>query len=133
MFKTELKTKLSNIFGLKRVTFDFPGEAKEQDILFINIDSVISSAGSGKAKAKVKGELSIFADTEKLPFGFFNKKINLALNADTIDLFFYEFDQNGEYFGNLVERKVKFVYFYNKQYDPDQGLITSITFNEVNP
>lgn len=121
---------MTRIFGIPKVSFDFPSESKEQDTIFINISQVISRVTAGVEACRAMGSLSVFANSDKLPFGFFNKKINSADLADTIDLFFYNIDQNAGYYGNLVERKCDFTYFYRDQYDPDHGEITSIVFSE---
>jgi hypothetical protein len=132
MFKTQIHDKLLNIFNVKKVTFELPSEAKEQECIFIHVDSAVSKVTNGRAIAKVQGTLSIFANGEKLPFGFFHKKINSANIDDSANFFFYNMDVNVTYFGNLIERKASFVYFYNEQYDPNNGEINELNFsNEV--
>lgn len=131
MFRAEIKTKLANIFGLPKVTFDAPSEAKEQEGVFVTIENAESRVTYGRAIAKVTGSISIFAVQDKLPFGFLNKKINSANVTDTANFFFYNIDQNEKYFGNLVERKAAFVYFYNAQYDPDAGVMDEVNLTFI--
>jgi hypothetical protein len=131
MFRSSLKTSLENIFGLKRVSFDTPGDTKEQEVLFVEIKNNVSRVTNGRAIAKATGTLSVYANQEKLPFGYFHKKINSANIEDTCNFFFHGFDSNEKYFGNLIERSLNFVYFYNSEYNPNSGLITSLETNEV--
>jgi hypothetical protein len=134
MFRKSMKAKLQRIFDMPKVSFESPSEAKEQETIFVEIEKSKASVTNGRAIAKVTGKLAIFANSDKLPFGFINKRINSADNSDTAEFFFYNIDQNEKYYGNLVERQVSFVYFYNDQYDPDAGEIDSVnlqtTFQE---
>jgi hypothetical protein len=134
MFETSLKDALVTVFGIPKVTYEAPSEAKEQQCLFVKIDSATSSIRNGVALAKVMGTISIFANSDKLPFGFFAKRIQRSEPDDTSAFYFYNMDKSEQYFGNLVERTCSFVYFYSEQYDPNGGLITSmestITFDE---
>lgn len=130
MFRKSLKEKLERIFGLPKVTFDAPGETKEQEGVFIQIDDAVSRVKKGRAIVKAQGVIAIFANAEKLPFGFFNKRLENADASDTADLFFYDIDTNIKYYQNLVERQCKFVYFFNQEYDPEAGEITSLTLSE---
>jgi hypothetical protein len=127
MFEKSLKGKLERIFGFKKVTFDHPSESQEQECIFIEVTSSRSSIKDGREISKTTGKLKVFASSEKMPFGFFAKRIKSALESDTKDLFFYDMDENSGYFGSLVERSMSFVYFFDSQYDPNLGTITSIT------
>lgn len=128
MFEKELKAKLKKIFGFEKVTYSEPSdEEKEQEYVFVKIEKSTTSVNNGEAKGRAVGSFSVFCNSEKMPFGFFNKRIHQADPADTIDLFFYNIDQNVKYFGNLVERTVSFVYFYKMQYDPNAGEINELT------
>lgn len=130
MFEKALAEKLQKIFPLSKVRFDEPSEAKEQEGIFVTVESSVSKITEKKARAKATGYLSIFANSEKLPFGFFNKRIS-AMGSDAKEIFFYNIDQNAKYFGNLVERRCYFVYFFETQFDPDTGLISSINLAEA--
>jgi hypothetical protein len=129
MFKKEMKAKLQRIFGIEKVTFEAPSEAKEQEAIFVEVENSKASVTKGRATAKVTGRLAIFSNSDKLPFGLINKRINSASPEDTAEFFFYNIDQNEKYYGNLVERQVSFVYLYSGQYDPSAGEISSVTFN----
>jgi hypothetical protein len=129
VFEKALKAKLLTIFGLAKASFESPSEAKEQECIFIKVDSNVSSVKQGLIKGRAKGSFAIFANSEKIPFGFLQKKINSAKPSDTVDIFFYNIDQNEKYFGNLVERSCGFVYFYSQQYDPDAGEMTSVNLS----
>lgn len=128
MFKAELKAKLSRIFefDLQKTTFDKPGESQEQEAVFIDVISSMNKISPPTESAKVTGRLHIFANADKLPYGYFSKKIKEADSADTKDLFFFEFEENKGTFRNICERSLSFIYFFEKQYDPEQGEITSI-------
>lgn len=128
MFRESLSEKLKKIFQIKAVSFDQPSEAKEQQVIFVSVESAISQVTKGRAVVRVSGGFSVFVNSDKLPFGYFNKRIEQASFEDTADLFFYNIDQNQKYFGNLVERRVSFIYFYDSQYDPAAGEISSINF-----
>ncbi len=129
MFRAELATKLDHIFGMN-ATYLAPSDSMEQDVLFIEINECTSRITEGKAYAKVLGSLIVFSQLDKLPFGFFNKKIQQANHASTKDLFFFDIDLNPANsparIQNIMERRLRFVYLYNAQYDPNNGAITSI-------
>lgn len=126
MFEKELKAKLKKIFEMEKVTFEEPADTKEQQALFIDVLTSNVQAREGMASGKVTGTFSIFANSDKMPFGFIAKKIAKANPSDTKDIFFYNVEQNVKYYGNLVERKTGFVYFFSEQYDPEQGEIDSL-------
>jgi hypothetical protein len=130
MFKKDLSEKLKTIFGFSKVTFDAPSDAFEQDTLFIEISECRSRASQGKAYAKVFGSVIVFSQENKLPFGFFNKRIEKAEHRLTKDLFFFNVDVTNEAspatLVNISERRASFVYFYNAQYDPALGELTTL-------
>lgn len=129
MFEKSLAEKLGRIFGLNRVSYEAPkDETREQECIFIKVDKAMSSIREGVQKARAQGSIVMYVNSEKMPFGFINKKIQQARSEDTKDLFFYNIDQNQKYYGNLVERSSDFVYFHSAQYDPNQGEINSIEF-----
>lgn len=135
MFRHDLQTKLSQIFGFKKTTFDAPSVNSndatfEQDVLFIEVNEANSRVSDGKEIAKVEGSLVVFSQMEKIPFGFFSKKIQAADRTLTKDLFFFDVDLNPinspARFQNIAERRIRFVYLYSAQYDPSHGQITSL-------
>lgn len=135
MFRSELQEKLSAIFGLRKTTFDAPSVNSsngsfEQDTLFIEINESNSRVTEGRAYAKVLGSLVVFSQMDKMPFGFFAKKIQQANHSLTKDFFFFDIDLNPvsspARLQNITERRVRFVYLYSAQYDPAHGLITSL-------
>jgi hypothetical protein len=128
MFEKELKDRLGRIFQLKRVTFDLPSEDREQEVLFIKVDRSASSIRFEEAIFRVYGSFSVFANSEKMPFGYINKKIRAAHPQDITDFFFYDIDENEKYFGNLVERRCSFIFLYKTEYDPESGEISQVNF-----
>jgi hypothetical protein len=135
VFRAELQAKLQSIFGLRKTTFDAPSVNStngsfEQDTLFIEVNECNSRVTEGRAYAKVIGSLVVFSQMDKMPFGYFNKKIQQASHADTKDLFFFDIDLNPASsparLQNITERRVRFVYLYSAQYDPAHGSITSL-------
>lgn len=134
MFRNKLKTHFENIFGFKKTTYDTPSDQYEQDTIFINVDQCQSRITEGREIAKVNGTITIFSQHEKLPFGFLNKRIQNANFDDTRRLFFYDFEEDPANSParilNLSERRAKFVFLYDAQYDPNQGELTSVEFGE---
>lgn len=128
MFEQELADKFKRIFDFKKVTYDDPGESNEQEGLFINVESPHFVIKDGVAKARIEGQAYVFANTMKLPFGYFSKAIAKANPADTRKLFFFEIEDNTPRYRNIVQRGFSFVYFFSGQYDPDLGNIESVTF-----
>lgn len=136
MFRAELSRKLSEIFGIRNVSFDAHSDSFEQDTLFIEIEHSHARATETTIHAKVMGSLVIFSQLDKLPYGFFNKKIQSASHALTKDLYFYEIDvsppNSPARSYNLSERRTRFIYLFSTQYDPAQGALTSISIEETN-
>lgn len=131
MFEKSLEDKLKRIFQFNKVSYDTPSDIKEQECLFVRIDKAIPSIKDKMELCKVMGKLQVFANSDKLPYGYFLKCISKAQPDDVRDFFFYDMEENVGYYRNLDERSVSFVYFFNSQFDPDVGSITSITFSEV--
>lgn len=133
MFRKELHTVMHKIFGLEKTTYSAPSDAFEQDTLFIEVQDVQSNAGEGKASCKVTGAVVIFSQGNKLPYGFFNKKIQQAKPEYKKDLFFFDIDTDAvnspARIQNIHERRCSFIYLYKEQYDPNQGELTSVVFN----
>lgn len=137
MFEASLKSKLSQIFGFRKTTYDAPSVDSstgtyEQQVLFIDITQATTRACNGKAYCHVRGSMTVFAQMNKLPFGYFNKRIEQADPELTKDLFFYDIDLNPASsparIQNIAERRVSFIYLYSTEYDPDQGEMTSLEF-----
>lgn len=125
MFEKSLKEKLERIFDLP-ATFAEPGESNEQEKLFIEVSSSKARVKDGRSTCLVEAKVSIFGNADKLTFGFFAKQIDKATAADKIDLFFFDIDQSERMFQNIVQRSFSLIYFYDSQYDPEQGTITTI-------
>lgn len=112
------------------MTYSISSEAKEQNCLFVNVETPRITIKQGKQLARVEGSVVMFAQNENLPFGFFAKAIQAADPADTKDLFFFEVETNTRTYQNLVQRGFSFVYFFSGQYDPDNGTLNAIVFPE---
>ena len=124
-----MSDQLKKIFKVKKVSFDEPGEAGEQDCLFINVENSINSVRDTKIKQKVDGTLTMFGTNDQLTLGYFSKCIQEAAIADKKDFHFYDFENNTKRFKDKVQRGLSFIYFFSSQYDPDKGSITSVEFN----
>ncbi len=129
MFEKELAEKFKAIFSVEEVDFDTPSESKEQNKLWIEIENPKFSFKDGKAVAMVTGNGIMFGRNDALTFGFFSKAIAKADNSLTKDLFFFDFETNTQRFRDLVQRGFSFTYFFNSQYDPATGTITSVDIN----
>ena len=133
MFEESLKSKLKRIFDLDKATFnahgdlaDLHSDSKEQECLFIKIEKSNCAKKDGKFVAEVKGTISVFCNSEKLPFGYLTKKIVEAKPEDTKDLFFHDFEDNNNLFQNICERTMKFIYLFEAQYDPNIGTLNEL-------
>ncbi len=135
MFRKEMAAKLARIFGIAKVSFDEPGESFEQDTLFVVVEECLSRATQGQAYAKVTGAVVIFSQRDKLPYGYFAKKLAQASVDDTKSFFFFDVDVDALNSParevNKSERRARFVYLYSAQYDPAHGSITSLTVDGV--
>lgn len=126
MFETELADKLKTIFKAKDVSYDSPGEAQEQEVLFIQIEEPKFTFKDGFVKALVTGKAVMFGRNDALTFGYFAKSIAEAPASLTKDLFFQDFEANTQRFKDKVQRGFTFTYFFNSQYDPALGTITTV-------
>lgn len=132
MFEAELKAKLKRIFGIDKVTYDAPApDSPEQKCLFISIETCTNTIRENVAISKVEGSGVLFGQAEQVPFGFFSKRIKQADSDDTKDFFFFDLEANAQGSVNLIQRGFNFIYFFNGQYDPETGTITSIDISEV--
>ncbi len=134
MFREQLKYKIEQIFGIPKVTFDFPGERKErgelksieQESVMIQVDKSNCRVKSGKEYARAQGSISVFANSDKLPFGYFAKRIEQADPDLTKDIFFYDIDESSPVIQNVVDRTLRFVFLYSGDYNPNNDQIDSI-------
>jgi hypothetical protein len=126
VFETELRAKFQRIFGIRKMSFDRPGESQEQEGGFIEITNVRPNFREARQIAHVQGTLHVFANSDKMPFGYLAKRIEHADPADKRALFF-QTEENRGTFGNIVERSMSFVFLFDSQYDPALG-----TLNELN-
>jgi hypothetical protein len=131
MFEKDLKTKLKTICGMD-ATFDAPSEACEQDRIFIEIEDVKSgsSVGTKKQSAKVTGNLVIFSQNSRLPFGFFRQRVEQAEPALKKAFFFGAEANRTTPILNIVERRCEFTFLFETQYDPNQGSLTSLDIGD---
>ncbi len=134
MFRKELTARFEKIFGLKKVTFAAPSDSFEQDTLFIEIQAVRSNGGEGTMAAKVTGSVFTYSQADKLPYGFFAKRIAQAAPELVADLFFFDLDRetlvSQARLQNIGERRASFVFLYEAQYDPNQGSVASFELSE---
>lgn len=130
-----MASKLQAIFEMRKTTFDVPSVnpqtgSFEQDTLFIEINECNSRVTEGKQFARVTGSLVVFTQTDKMPYGFFNKKIQQASYDLTRHFFFFDIDLNPvtspARIQNITERRARFVYLYQGDYDPEHGELTSV-------
>lgn len=130
MFRQELQEKLEKIFGFKKVTFEAYSDSFEQDTLFIEVQRPRTKTSEGKVYARVTGQLVVFSQDNKMPFGFMQKRIEKAKNELTKSFFFHDVDVNQENsparLQNISERRTNFVFFFTAQYDPKLGEITTL-------
>lgn len=129
MFESALEQALLEIFDLPKVSYSKPsGESREQNILFVDVIKAVPTAKPGQAKCRVTGELTLYAPFNKIPFGYFEKKLQKASAADTAPFYFYNMEENSKVTGDIVERKCSFIYFFATEYDPEHGSLTSVEF-----
>lgn len=126
MFETELKAAFKEIFKVDKITFDEPGESREQECIFVEIENARPTIRDGQEIYKVTGNAIMIAQSDKMPFGFFGKALKQADPDTTKDFFFYALESNTRRFRNIVQRGFSFVYFFNGQYDPDIANIESV-------
>jgi hypothetical protein len=125
MFEATLKAQIERIFDLDKVTYDLPSESQEQEAAFIQVDTARPTIKDGRQFAIVQGRIRVFANAAKLPYGYMAKKIKAAAYDDTKN-FFFEVEQNLGTINNICERALAFTYFFNSQYDPALGTLTTL-------
>lgn len=119
--------KLKKIFSVDKVTYEAPGESREQECIFINVETASGHAKDAKYVARITGTCQMFGNADKIPFGFLSKAITKADSELTKDFFFEDIEGNTKYIGNIVQRSFSFVYFFRSQFDPKIGIINEIT------
>jgi hypothetical protein len=121
-----IKEKLQRIFDLQKVTFDKPSESNEQEGIFVAIANSHFQVKDAREVARLDGSIHVYANADKLPIGYFSKRIDAAAIEDTRGFFFGP-EENMGTIQNIVERKFDFTFLYDSQYDPAIGTITSLT------
>ncbi len=136
MFRKDLLRRLEAIFQFDKTTMLAASDAYEQDTLFVEIlssRSRVSGANGGTETARVVGTLIVFSQEDRLPYGFFTKRIEQAAADLKAPLFFYDIDvddvESPARLQNLHERRTSFLFLYDSQYDPDRGSLTSLTLS----
>lgn len=129
MFKKSLSAKLKRIFDIDKVSYDEPSESQEQEALFVLVEKSKNTIKEKKEIAFVQGKVLVFGSADKMPYGYFSKKIQEADAADTRDLFFYDAEENKGTFKGIAERSMSFIYLYENQYNPERGTMTSINLD----
>lgn len=67
-----------------------------------------------------------FNKAKTYPVGYFAKRIQLASNDDTKDLFFTNIEENAPVMQDLTRRTFSFLYFFTGDYNPVSGRITEM-------
>jgi hypothetical protein len=130
MFENDLKDSLLRIFDLKRATYQAPSESAEQEILFIEVSNSRNNIQEKRSTAIVTGTIRVYANADKLPFGYFSKRIASAKVEDVSKFFFADFEENTVRFQNIVERSLSFTYLWSSQYDPNLGTLNQLVIEE---
>ncbi len=131
MFEKTMIDQLSRIFDIARVTFDDPSESQEEECLFIQVQKSKNTIKNGHAIARVTGKILMYVNIEKMPFGYLSKKIEEAEQADVSPFFFFDFEDNLSTYASIAQRSLQFVYFFNGQYNPEVGTLTSLNLQQV--
>jgi len=133
MFRKDLERRAKEIFQFEKVTYLAPSDTFEQDTLFIRIHNArtrVSGAEGGREHAKVNGSFLVYSQGDRLPYGFFAKRVENALPTLTKPFLFMNMDtdnpESPARLQNIHERVVDFVFLYDSQYDPDKGELDSI-------
>ena len=126
VFEKRLADTLKRIFDLDKVNFNHISETQEQECIFIEIESSKNQIKDAKVTAKVTGKIKVYGNIDKLPYGYFSKRIVEAKPADTKNLFFYNIEENAGTFVNICERSMSFIYLFEDQYNPNLGEITDL-------
>jgi len=126
-----LREKLKAIFDVKRCTLNAEApDAVEQETLFVRVESSRGVIKDGRELYRVIGQAFVFGQADKFPIGYFPKRIKDASPADSTAFFFYDIEETTGVYQNLVRRSFSFIYFFDGQYDPDNGTITTLNLSE---
>lgn len=128
MFEKQLESQFKKIFNCKKVTFDQPGDSREQECLFVEIEVSNNVIKDGRTVSKISGSASMFGNNDKLTFGYFSKRIAKSDPALTKPFFFFDIESNTKRYQNIVQRGFSFIYFFDSQFDPETGSIDSVNF-----
>ena len=126
MFEPTLQENFEKIFLIPKVSYDDPGENPEQECLFIRVDDSNPKISDKKEIYRVVGQGQVWAQTAKMPLGYFMRKINNCDPALKKDLFFSKIDQNEKVVDNIVKRTFDFVFLFSAQIDPSLGEISEV-------
>ena len=74
MFEAALEAKFKQLFGVLKVDYSLPGESQEQECLFINVERAIPRISDGVQGCRVIGNITVFANADKMPYGYFRKR-----------------------------------------------------------
>lgn len=130
MFEPELLSRFKQIFDFPKTSFQDPGESLEQEHLFIEVEQANANISDVRQVYKVTGQAYVHVQGDKLPFGYFAKRIAAAPLELTANLFFSSIDDSTKLYGNIVRRSFDFVFLFESQYDPRKGTITSVILQE---
>lgn len=125
MFETEMAARLKRIFDFDKVSYDRPGESREQEGLFIDVEKADVRIRDGRQIVRAEGVIRVFVNKDKMSYGYLAKSIAEADLEDTRGFFFGPEENSGN-FRNIAERKFDFTFLFDSQYDPAIGTITSI-------
>lgn len=129
MFEKRLAEQIGKILDMGKVSFDAPSESQEQEGVFIQVSRARTRVKAARQIAHVVGVIRVFAASNKLPYGYFAKKIEDAPADLKRGLFFYDFEENAGKYRNIVERSVSFQYLFDSQYDPAIGTISTVNLS----
>lgn len=124
-----LKSRLKSIFDFDKVTFDKPSESQEQEAVFVDVVKCESRIIDKREIHDVTAKVHAFANSEKLPLGYFSKCISNADPALKKEFFFYDFEESKGTYRNIVERSLSFRFLFDGQYDPNLGTLDELTLS----
>lgn len=126
MFEKTLSDAVKRIFDLDKVTYDHVSESQEQECLFIQVQSSKNHIKDGRFQGRVQGKINVFANLDKLPYGYFSKCIDKASVEDRNAFFFFDFEENVATIDNICERTLSFIWLFDIEYNPNHGQLTSL-------
>jgi hypothetical protein len=134
MWHRSIEEDLKRIFGVSKVLFAALGRGREQDVLFCDVEKVITTIRDGKAKARVYGNISIMGLYEKNRSGFLSKKVQLG-DVDLTQKFVFGREESPVspisawiYEDKFNVYSIDFMYFYKEQYNTPGGKISAGNF-----